>query len=94
MSFKEKVIEVVRKIPKGQTMTYGQVAALAGNPRAARAVGTIMKNNECSIIAVGDTKEMIPCHRVIRSDGKIGEYNGGGSKVKRQLLKAEGVILK
>lgn len=94
MNFKEKVIEVVKKIPKGQTMTYGQVAALAGSPKAARAVGTIMKNNECSIVEVGDSIDMIPCHRVIRSDGKIGEYNGGGSSVKLRLLQSEGVVLK
>ncbi len=93
MNFKEKVIEVVRKIPKGKTLTYGQVASLAGSPRASRAVGTIMKNNEFSIIKVGESENMIPCHRVIRSDGKIGEYNGGGAKVKLKLLQSEGVLL-
>lgn len=81
--FTEKVREVVRKIPHGKTMTYGQVAKKAGNARAARVVGSIMKANY-------DPK--IPCHRVIRSDGKIGDYNRGGSEAKRALLKKEGAI--
>lgn len=74
---------VVRKIPRGKTMTYAQVAARAGNKGAARAVGTLMAKNY-------DPK--IPCHRVIRSDGKIGNYNRGGIAKKRALLKKEGAI--
>ena len=62
-------------------MTYGEVARRAGNPRAARAVGAILHTNY-------DPK--IPCHRVIRSDGKIGGYNRG-SKSKIKKLKSEGV---
>jgi O-6-methylguanine DNA methyltransferase len=81
--FEERVRKVVRSIPKGKTMTYGAVALHAGNPGAARAVGTIMKNNY---------DPSVPCHRVIRSDGKIGEYNRGGPEKKRALLKAEGAI--
>ncbi len=81
--FAEKVRAIVKKIPKGKTMTYGTVAKLAGSPRAGRAVGTIMAHNY-------DPK--IPCHRVIRSDGKIGAYNRGGEKVKRALLVKEGAI--
>lgn len=81
--FAEKVRDVVRKIPKGKTMTYREVAARAGSMGAARAVGTIMANNYLSDV---------PCHRVIRSDGKIGEYNRGGPAVKRKLLVAEGAI--
>ena len=65
--FQEKVISVVRKIPKGDTLSYNEVAIIAGSPGAARAVGTIMKNNK---------DKSIPCHRVIRSDGKVGGYNG------------------
>lgn len=61
-TFTEKVREIVRKIPKGQIMTYKQVAEAAGSSRAARAVGTIMRNN---------TEPGLPCHRVIRSDGKV-----------------------
>lgn len=92
MSFKNKVLEVVRQIPKGQTLTYKQVATLAGNPKAARAVGTIMKNNQFGVIEVGYSAEMVPCHRVIRSDGKLGGYNGGGTKVKLKLLRQEGAL--
>jgi O-6-methylguanine DNA methyltransferase len=81
--FKEKVLGVVAKIPKGKTMSYKEVAWRAGSEGAARAVGTIMKGNH-------DPK--IPCHRVIRSDGGMGGYNGGGIKVKLQKLKAEGAL--
>ncbi|MBU0749987.1 MGMT family protein [Patescibacteria group bacterium] len=81
--FADNVRSVVRQIPKGQTATYGTVAAMAGKPGAARAVGTIMKNN---------FDPTVPCHRVIRSDGKIGEYNRGGPEAKRKLLESEGAI--
>jgi O-6-methylguanine DNA methyltransferase len=79
-SFTDRVRNVVRKIPKGKTMTYKQVAAAAGSAGAARAVGIIMKNN---------FDPEIPCHRVIRSDGKMGGYNRGGIEVKRKLLEKE-----
>ncbi len=82
-SFKEKVLNIVCKIPKGKTMTYKQVAEKAGSPRACRAVGSIMKANF-------NTK--IPCHRVVKSNGKVGEYNRGGSKEKLRLLRKEGAI--
>ena len=82
-TFTDKVRDVVRKIPRGKTMTYGQVAAKAGNPGAARVVGSVMKANY---------DPQIPCHRVIRSDGKIGDYNRGGSTAKLKLLKEEGAI--
>lgn len=82
-TFKEKVLKIVSKIPKGSVLTYGQVAEKAGSPGAARAVGSIMKANF-------NTK--IPCHRVIRSDGKAGEYNRGGSKEKTRKLRQEGAI--
>lgn len=81
--FAEKVRAIVKKIPKGKTMTYGTVARLAGSPGAARAVGSIMAANY---------DPTVPCHRVIRSDGKIGEYNRGGPKAKRALLVKEGAI--
>jgi methylated-DNA-[protein]-cysteine S-methyltransferase len=82
-SFKEKVLEIVRKIPKGKTMTYKGVAELAGSPNASRAVGTIMKNNY---------DETVPCHRVVLSNGKLGHYNRGGEKIKREILIKEGAI--
>ncbi len=82
-SFSERVKEIVRNIPKGSIMTYGGVAKLAGSPGAGRAVGTIMAQN---------FDNTVPCHRVIRSDGKIGSYNRGGEKAKRALLIKEGAI--
>ncbi len=82
-SFKEKVLDVVRKIPKGKMMAYKEVATKAGAPLASRAVGTIMANNFLPDV---------PCHRVIRSDGKIGQYNRGGQAAKYKLLKTEGAI--
>ncbi len=84
LSFSQKVKSIVAKIPKGKTMTYKQVATKAGSPNAARAVGLIMKGNY-------DPK--IPCHRVIRSDGAIGDYNRGGSAEKTRKLRAEGAIV-
>lgn len=83
-SFTQAVFAVVRKIPKGETLTYGQVAIKAGYPSAARAVGTVLKGNY-------DPK--IPCHRVIRSDGSLGEYNRG-AELKRERLVIEGAIIK
>ncbi len=82
-SFTEKVLNVVRKIPRGRVSTYTEIARKAGNPRAARAVGTIMKNN---------FRADVPCHRVIRSDGSLGEYNRGGTLAKRKKLKEEGYL--
>lgn len=83
-NFKENVLEIVKKIPRGETLSYGQVAAAAGRPGAARAVGTLMANN---------SNKKIPCHRVIRSDGTIGGYNGlRGTKSKEELLRKEGAL--
>jgi O-6-methylguanine DNA methyltransferase len=79
-TFAERVRAVVRSIPKGETMSYGKVASLAGCPGAARAVGTIMKNN---------FDKTVPCHRVIKADGSVGEYNRGGPSAKRKLLAQE-----
>jgi len=79
-TFADRVREIVRKIPEGETRTYGFVAAAVGRPGAARAVGTVMRNNY---------DPSVPCHRVIRSDGTLGDYNRGGTKIKRALLNAE-----
>lgn len=74
-TFKQKVFEIVGKIPRGKTLTYLEVAKKAGSPKASRAVGNILHTNH-------DPK--IPCHRVIRSDGKLGGYNRGiNLKIKR-----------
>jgi O-6-methylguanine DNA methyltransferase len=79
--FLGRVIAIVRRIPVGRVATYGDVAALAGRPRAARAVGNIMKN--CH-------RRDVPCHRVIAAGGRLGGY-GGSENLKRALLAAEGV---
>lgn len=78
-TFKEKVLRAVFEIPKGKTLSYKKVAELAGKPRAYRAVGNILSENH-------DLE--IPCHRVIRSDGKSGGYNRGENK-KIEMLKKE-----
>jgi O-6-methylguanine DNA methyltransferase len=82
-SFKERVLSTVRRIPPGRVATYGDVAALAGRPRAARAVGNIMR--ECR-------RRDVPCHRVIAAGGRLGGY-GGSEFLKRSLLAAEGVVV-
>ena len=82
-TFTEKVIGVVKKIPRGKTMTYVEVARKAGSPNASRAVGSIMANNQ---------NTSVPCHRVIRSDGTIGPYNGLQGVSKEVLLRKEGAI--
>lgn len=82
-TFKDKVLNIVRNIPKGKTITYKEVAILAGSPKAYRAVGNIMSKN---------FDPNIPCHRVIRSDGKVGKYNRG-DKRKEEILIREGAII-
>lgn len=83
-SFRARVLAVVRAIPKGKTLSYGEVASRAGSPRAARAVGAILKANY---------DPHIPCHRVILASGKLGTYNRGAHK-KRTLLIQEGALVK
>lgn len=82
MNFKEKVLSVVKKIPKGKTLTYKEVAVRAGNSGASRAVGNILMTNY---------DPSVPCHRVIRSDGNPGGYNRG-VKEKIKILKKEGAL--
>lgn len=82
-NFTERVRAVVRGIKKGKMMTYGQVAAAAGRPGAARAVGTIMSHND---------DKTVPCHRVVRTDGKPSGYNGINGPSREALLRAEGAI--
>lgn len=84
-TFGERVLCVVQKIPRGKTLSYREVARRAGSPGAARAVGNIMAKNF-------DLK--IPCHRVIKSDGKIGGYNRGGENKKIELLRKERLAIK
>jgi len=81
--FQQKVVEIVQAIPAGETLTYGQVAELAGSPGAARAVGQVMANNPVPLV--------IPCHRVVGSAGGLGGFSApGGIETKRRLLKVEG----
>lgn len=82
-SFTERVKEVVRQIPAGNTLSYSTVAMLAGNGRASRVVGSIMKNNY---------DETIPCHRVIKINKELGDYNRGGTSAKRLKLIEEKAI--
>ena len=81
-SFADRVRDAVRQIPRGETRSYSAVARAIGHPGAARAVGTIMKNNY---------DPTVPCHRVIRSDGSLGGYNRGHAR-KRELLEVEGAL--
>ncbi len=92
--FTKKVLEVVKKIPKGRLMTYSQVAKGAGSPRAYRAVGTILRINyrESQKQLPMTEFQPVPCHRVIRSDGKVGEY-ALGIKKKEALLEKEGHVI-
>ncbi|MGE0702722.1 MAG: MGMT family protein [Vicinamibacterales bacterium] len=80
-SFTSRVLAAVRRIPRGQVATYGEIARRAGQPGAARAVGNIMR--ACD-------RPDVPCHRVIAAGGRPGGY-GSGEALKRSLLMAEGV---
>lgn len=82
--FRKAVLSVVRRIPRGSVLSYGAVAKQAGYPGAARAVGTLMKQNRSA---------RVPCHRVVRSDGKVGEYVFGGPRRKVERLVKEGVVI-
>jgi methylated-DNA-[protein]-cysteine S-methyltransferase len=82
-AFERRVLAVVRAIPPGRVCTYGDVAEAAGRPRAARAVGNIMR-------ACGEAS--VPCHRVVAAGGRLGGY-GGQESLKRALLVAEGIAV-
>ncbi len=87
LSFKEKVYKITKKIPKGKVATYGQIAALAGNKKSARAVGVFMKTNPDA--------PRTPCHRVVARDGSLTGYSGkGGITQKKKMLLEEGVVFK
>jgi len=81
--FKERVLKIVSKIPKGKVSTYKEIAKKIGKPKAFRAVGNILNKNY-------DINKSIPCHRVVKSDGRIGGY-AAGTKKKKLLLQKEGV---
>ncbi len=83
--FPRAVLEATRSIPYGEVRSYAWVANEAGKPAAVRATGTALGRNPVSFL--------VPCHRVIRSDGTLGHFGWGGPRTKRALLKAEGVVL-
>jgi methylated-DNA-[protein]-cysteine S-methyltransferase len=81
-AFRRRVLEICRRIPYGKTLTYGQLAARAGSPDAARAVGACMAANRTPLV--------IPCHRVVGSSGGLGGFSApGGLGMKRRLLELE-----
>ena len=83
--FRGAALRACADIPQGQVATYGQIARAAGSPGAARAVGSAMAANPVPVI--------IPCHRVVRADGQLGEYGMGGPAMKERMLRAEGVAI-
>jgi methylated-DNA-[protein]-cysteine S-methyltransferase len=81
-TFQRRVVKACRAIPLGERRTYGQLAAAAGSPGAARAVGTVMATNRVPLI--------VPCHRVVASGGKLGGFSSPqGLAMKRRLLELE-----
>ena len=83
--FRQMVLELCRKVPYGKTATYADLARAAGKPAAARAVGGVMAHNPLPLV--------IPCHRILRSDGSLGGYSSrGGLNEKTRLLRLEGAM--
>jgi methylated-DNA-[protein]-cysteine S-methyltransferase len=82
--FNRRVLRELARVPYGEVVTYGELAARAARPRAARAVGTVMNRNPLPIV--------LPCHRVIGANGKLVGY-GGGLERKEALLRLEGALL-
>jgi methylated-DNA-[protein]-cysteine S-methyltransferase len=82
--FNRRVLDELARVPYGEVVTYGELAARAARPRAARAVGTVMNRNPLPIV--------LPCHRVVGSNGKLVGY-GGGLDRKAALLRLEGALL-
>ncbi len=84
--FQQRVLQAVARVPRGKVATYSEIARRIDQPKAARAVGQALRRNPIPIV--------IPCHRVLASDGGLGGYTGrGGVRTKRQLLALEGVEL-
>jgi methylated-DNA-[protein]-cysteine S-methyltransferase len=82
--FERAVLLKALEIPRGEIRTYGWIASQIGRPHAVRAVGSALRKNPAPVL--------IPCHRVVRSDGHIGHYALGGSDAKRSILAAEGLL--
>jgi methylated-DNA-[protein]-cysteine S-methyltransferase len=84
--FQRRVLEAARAVPRGSVATYGELGRRIGRPGAARAVGQALGSNPVPIV--------VPCHRVLASDGSLGGYSGrGGLRTKRRLLALEGALL-
>jgi O-6-methylguanine DNA methyltransferase len=81
--FEQDVLRKTLQIPRGEVRSYAWVAREIGRPRAVRAVGTALAHNPIPVL--------IPCHRVVRSDGALGQYSMGGTELKREMLTHEGV---
>ena len=78
------IYEAVKRIPRGKVATYGQIAALAGNPKGARAVGNALHKNP--------SPDTIPCYRVVNSEGKLsGRFAFGGPEIQKQMLENDGI---
>ena len=82
--FRGRALRACRAIPRGQVITYAELARRAGSPGAARAAGSAMAANPLPVV--------IPCHRVVRCDGGLGDYSAGGTAAKRRMLRAEGAL--
>jgi O-6-methylguanine DNA methyltransferase len=82
MNFSDRVYRETQNVPRGKVSTYSAVAHRIGAPRAQRAVARALSQNH---------DREVPCHRIIRSDGFVGGYNGGGPTKKEALLRSEGV---
>ena len=100
-SFAEKVYLATQQIPAGKVATYAQIAHAIGRPRASRAVGNALNKNPNpypdlalrSFTRRRDASKLVPCHRVVRSDGSLGGF-ASGAKKKQVLLAKEGVVVK
>jgi len=82
--FRDRVFSACRRIPVGKVATYSQIARAIGRPKAARAVGNALNKNRSALV---------PCHRVVRSDGRVGGY-AHGTREKVRMLRAEGVKIR
>ena len=82
--FRGRALRACGDIPRGEVITYAELARRAGSPGAARAAGSAMAVNPLPVV--------IPCHRVVRSDGGLGDYSAGGTAEKRRMLRAEGAL--
>ena len=85
MSFDKKIYKKLLEVPKGKITTYGELAKAVGLKNGQRAVGKIMNKNPYPVI--------IPCHRVVKSDGKVGGY-AYGEEIKSDMLTREGIVIK